>query len=418
MTVRIVNVNKGGWFSGEARSIDIPCFSIMAEGLGGDSHGNWKLENDGSPDVEPRKENKPPYRVPSMVEIDAVPRNGFKVASLFSVCGGSCLGYRMAGFDVLYANEFAPHAQAIYEKNAQTGCRLDRRDVRTVKPEDILEAVGDVVDVLDGSPPCQAFSTAGRREKGWGKNRQYEHGAEQKNEMLFDEYIRILRGVRPRAFVAENVSGLVKGVAKGFFKQIMQDLKASGYRVKCQILDAQWLGVPQMRTRTIFLGFREDLGIDPEHPRPLPYRYTVRDACPWIVAGGHGAKDLGRHWAQGPDEMPLSIEGTSIGASYDRIRVGEHHPKRFSLVRADPEQACPAILASDGNSRGLASVVHPFEKRKFSIGEVKRLCAFPDDFQMVGTYAQRWKVLGNSVPPVMMSHIATAVAETLRKAIS
>jgi site-specific DNA-cytosine methylase len=91
----------------------------------------------------------------------------------------------------------------------------------------VLKACGlkaGELDVLDGSPPCQAFSTAGKREKGWGKDRAYEHGAKQKNEDLFFEFIRLRDGIMPRTFVAENVSGLVKGAAKGYFLEILREL--------------------------------------------------------------------------------------------------------------------------------------------------------------------------------------------------
>lgn len=186
--------------------------------------------------------SKPPYRVPSMPEIVAIPWNGLTVASTFSGCGGSCLGYRMAGFKVVWANEFVPAAQDSYRANAAPDCVLDTRDIKEVSADDILAATGFKVgelDLFDGSPPCQAFSTAGKRAKGWGKDKKYEHGACQKNETLFTEYVRLLRGLMPRVFVAENVSGLVKGVAKGYFLEILADLKASGYRVTCRVLDAQ-----------------------------------------------------------------------------------------------------------------------------------------------------------------------------------
>ena len=429
MTVYLCCNKRGGWGVGESRSIDLPCMAILAEGFASGSYGCWSLTNNGEEDVPPPKEDKPPYAVMSMKEVRSLPHNGLTVASLFSGCGGSCLGYRMAGFKVVYANEFAPHAQAIYRENMDPRCYLDTRDVREVTAESIREIVGGEVDVLDGSPPCQAFSTAGRREKNWGKARKYEHGATQKNEQLFEEYIRILRGLKPKAFVAENVSGLVKGTAKGFFIEIMRGLKESGYRVRCQILDAQWLGVPQTRQRAIFLGVREDLGFDPEFPKPLPYRYTVRDACPWIVSAGKDPKGKfskkegmadepsatvvampgGHLWATGDKEV-VSIEGTAIGREYDNVEVGHGSGKYFSLVRADPERPSPAILAAGGESAGIASVVHPHQKRKFTIEEVKRLCSFPDDFQMAGTFAERWRVLGNSVPPVMMRKIAAALA--------
>lgn len=108
---------------------------------------------------------KPPYKVPSMREIEQTPWNGFTVVSTFSGGGGSCLGYRMAGFKVLWANEFVEEAQRTYRAN-HPGTILDTRDIRTVTPESILEAIGrkpGEIDLFDGSPPCCAFSTAGRR---------------------------------------------------------------------------------------------------------------------------------------------------------------------------------------------------------------------------------------------------------------
>ena len=134
-----------------------------------------------------------------MAETNAIPWNGMTVASTFSGTGGSCLGYRMAGFKVAWANEFVPEAQRSYKANAAPDSIMDGRDIKLVTPAEILDAIGlapGELDIFDGSPPCQAFSTAGSREKGWGKDKAYAHGAKQKNETLFDEYIRLLRGLR------------------------------------------------------------------------------------------------------------------------------------------------------------------------------------------------------------------------------
>ena len=95
---------------------------------------------------------------------------------------------------------------------------------------------------------------------------------------MFFEYARLLKGLQPKVFVAENVAGLIQGTAKGYFKRILQTLKECGYNVKCKVLDAQWLGVPQMRQRTIFIGVRNDLHLDPSYPLPVPYQYSVGDA--------------------------------------------------------------------------------------------------------------------------------------------
>ena len=178
------------------------------------------------------------YSVPSMKEIDEIPWNGYNVVSTFSGGGGSCLGYRMAGYKILWANEFVEEAQKTYRAN-HNGTYLDTRDIRDIKPEEILEQIGlkkGDIDLFDGSPPCCAFSTAGKREKGWGKKRAYSDGKSQQIENLFLEYIRILNGLQPKTFVAENVSGMVKGTAVGYFREYIKCMEQCGYKVKAQII--------------------------------------------------------------------------------------------------------------------------------------------------------------------------------------
>ncbi len=115
-------------------------------------------------------EDKPPYRISSMQEISEIPWNGYNVISTFSGCGGSSLGYKLAGYKILWANEFIPIAADTYELNHK-GTIVDRRDIRLIQPEEILETIGlkqGELDLMDGSPPCASFSTAGKREKAWG----------------------------------------------------------------------------------------------------------------------------------------------------------------------------------------------------------------------------------------------------------
>lgn len=433
--------NPNGFVTGKRFNIDQPCTTVMAAGMGGDSLGHWYFDDDGAKDIMPQQAittDKPPYEVPSMAEIVAIPWNGFKVVSTFSGCGGSCLGYRMAGFRVVWANEFVPAAQDSYRANMSEHCYLDTRDIRRVKAKEILEQIGIVsgeLDLLDGSPPCQAFSTAGKREKGWGKAKSYEHGAKQCNEQLFDEYIRLVRGLMPKVFVAENVSGLVKGVAKGMFLEILAGLKACGYRVKCKVLDAQWLGVPQMRKRTIFIGVRNDLNGVPAYPTPLPYRYSVREALPWIdkltirtisnesldvtnrpmttVSATAQRTGLNRRYSE-IVEAETDISRYAIGKEWDNLKPGEHSKKYFSCVKVDSENPSPTVQASHGGS-SIAQPLHPTEKRKFTIAELKRICAFPDDFELTGSYAQQWARLGNSVPPVMMAKVAEVIRDRILK---
>lgn len=334
-----------------------------------------------------------------MQEIRALPWNGFTCASTFSGCGGSSTGYRMAGFRVLFASEFIDAARECYKANAAPYTFVDGRDIRQVTHEDILKATGlqpGELDLFDGSPPCSAFSTAGKREAGWGKVKKYSDKAQRVDDLFF-EFTRLLRGLRPKTFVAENVSGLVKGTAKGYFLEILRELKSCGYRVSCRVLDAQWLGVPQTRARTIFVGVREDLGMDPVHPKPLPYRYTLRDAFEFPMKAV---------------EPETGIAGYCTGREWDKLAPGEQSTKYFNLVRSHFDKPSGTICASHG-SRGIASVTHPSEKRKFSISELKRICGFPDDFNLTGTYEQKYERLGRAVPPVMMMYVAAAVRDQI-----
>lgn len=356
--------------------------------------------------VERRTVSKPLYRVPLMSEIADLPWNGFNAISTFSGCGGSSLGYKMAGFRVLWASEFIATAQETYRANHPKTI-LDTRDIRQVKPEDILAAIGmkpGELDLFDGSPPCASFSTAGAREAGWGKVKKYSDTT-QRTDDLFFEFVRLINGIQPKVFVAENVSGLVKGTAKGYFLEILSALKACGYKVSCRVLDAQWLGVPQSRQRTIFVGVRNDLLCEPVHPVPLAYRYTVRDALPWITA-----KHLDH--AQNPIEPECDISRFAIGKEWDRVKTGGQSSKYFSLQKPDLDKPCPCVTQTTGNT-SAAGVCHPTQKRKFSIAELRRICAFPDDFILKGSYAQQWERLGRAVPPVMMSHIAATVRDQI-----
>lgn len=370
-----------------------------------------------------------------MAEIEALPHNGYTAVSTFSGCGGSCLGYRMAGFRLAWANEFIPAAQESYRAN-HADTILDTRDIRKVQGADILAAIGKRVgeiDLFDGSPPCASFSTAGKREAGWGKAKQYSDTV-QRTDDLFYEYARLIRETQPKTFVAENVSGLVKGTAKGYFKLILAELKGCGYRVEAKLLDAQWLGVPQARQRLIFVGVREDLGIAPAFPAPLPYRYSVRDALPWIVganlitAGNERHTMAGRRPSWNGDTEPsptitatvaqcsdliepeCDISRYAIGREWDNIKPGETSDRYFNLSKPGLDVPCPTITQKGGDPTA-ASVVHPTEKRKFSIAEVRRLCGFPDDFVLKGTFSQQWERMGRAVPPVMMSHVAAAVRD-------
>jgi len=322
---------------------------------------------------------RPPYRVPTMAEVRALPWNGLAVASLFAGGGGSSTGYRMAGFRVAFASDVVAEARATYAANCAGHTLVDGTDVRELSGKTVLDAAEAVsgrreLDVLDGSPPCQPFSTAGPRDRSWGRVTEHADGTTQRSDDLFFEYARLVGEVRPRVFVAENVSGLVKGVARGYFKRILRALASQGYRVEARLLDAQWLGVPQRRQRLIVMGAREDLSAAPSFPAPLPYRYPLSAVCPDVVRVE--AKGYGHYHVLDSAALPAR---TIAAAGYSS--VGDYD-----------------LVTRDGS------------RRKFTLDELKAVCSFPPDYVLTGSYREAWTRLGNSVPPLLMR----AIAETVR----
>lgn len=365
-----------------------------------------------------------------MAEIGAlIGTNGLEVVSTFSGAGGSCLGFEMAGYRVRWANEFVPAAREVYALN-HPDVVLDPRDIRAIKPEEILSVIGKRVgeiDVLEGSPPCASFSMTGTREKHWGKVKKYSD-TKQRTDDLFYEYVRLLRGLKPKVFVAENVSGLVKGSAYGYFEMILKAMRSCGYRVRAKLLDAQWLGVPQDRRRVIFIGVREDLDKVPEFPRPLPYRYSLGEVLPSIskIDGRTGPgftrvdTEIDRpmntilssdpqHTRYRVHDKPTSFEKMAIAREWKKLKPGGCSRRYMNLMRSNVDRPSPTVTANGGGI-STASVTHWSEPRKFFIEELLRICGFPDDFKLLGSYAQQWERLGRSVPPLMMR----AIAETIR----
>lgn len=340
------------------------------------------------------------YIIPSVTEIKATAalnKPKFEAVSLFAGGGGSSTGYRMAGGKVLAINEFIPEAINTYRANWPDTIILPG-DVRKLTPEQILTEIGKAkgeLDLLDGSPPCSAFSTAGAREKGWGKIKKYSDSEQKNVEDLFFEYIRILRGTMPKVFVAENVAGLAKGTAKGYLNEILRELRLSGYQVSCKILDAKWLGVPQSRTRAIFVGVRDDIWKselqDNLHPEPKKDLVTLSDAFK-----GLSFTDK--------DKQETDLSRFKVLNLLKTLQPGETHHKAFTLVKASQHGQSPCIKAT--TSKIGARESYHWNNRAFSVSEIKRIMSVPDDYVLTGTYQQQVERLGRMVAPLMMKAVA------------
>jgi len=371
------------------------------------------------------------------------PSNGLMLVSLFAGCGGSSLGYKMAGYDIRLAVEWDAKAIACYRRNFPSTV-IFGGDIATLDGRQALRLAGlkpGELDVLDGSPPCQGFSMAGKRRFADSRNR------------LFEEYVRLLCAFRPKALVMENVSGLAKGKMKLAFAEMMRALKAAGYRVSCRLLNAWWYGVPQSRQRLIWVGIRDDLATGPSHPLPTTRRpVTVGEACPWIASLRYDPRGnvKGRYYNVAEEPAPTLLSGASVGGlqsyhfsvsaplptdphspeelmptrlpehyavsrAYRRLGIGEK-ARYYSLVKADPGKPWPTLNSLWGHTLSLAAVCHPFEPRRLTIREAKILSGFPPWFDLEGSYGESWVLICNSVPPPMAEAVGRHVAALLASA--
>ena len=377
----------------------------------------------------------------------------FNVISCFAGGGGSSTGYRLAGANILLINEFVEEAISTYQANfPDTKVLVD--DIKKYSSDDFLEMAGIKVgelDLLDGSPPCSAFSLAGKRNKGWegyvedtressidletgevvqtgelkkkdGIKKYSEDKIQESIEDLFLEYIRIAKGIQPKVIVAENVKGITFGESKKKLLEFINDFERIGYEVSYQVMNAADYGTPQARERTIFICVRKDVaetiglnfmnisGIFPT--KTVTKHVTMREAFQDIENDPEEIKML-TEFVEGSFQkkflsfLPFNPE-KPIKPSDKQFR--EFNPKGscFNMIRPAPDLPSPT-LTQQGQKKGLSGVFHYAENRKPTIVEFKRLMGMPEDFILTGDFDQQAERLGRMVAPKMMKEIANSI---------
>lgn len=308
------------------------------------------------------------------------------VVSLFSGCGGSDAGVLNAGFNVLMANDILPYARDVYLANhPETDYVLG--DVSTI--ESFPSA-----DLLVGCYPCQGFSQGGVRK------------ADRKINTLYLEFARALRTVKPRAFIVENVSGMVRSNFEHLLKDQFKVFEDAGYRVKSQILNASHYGVAQDRKRIFIVGIRSDFGIDYEFPAAThgdnlqPYT-TIRDAIGHMPEWPEGEfYDSDFHWYYLSRNRRQDWEQISktIVANPRHMPL---HPISPTLVKLGPDKW---QFTSDARAR------------RFSFREAAHLQGFGDlvfPETERASMNMRYTVVGNAVPPPLFEAVAKALPQEL-----
>jgi len=309
------------------------------------------------------------------------------VISTFAGCGGSSLGYQMAGYEEILAIEWDGNAAATFKLNF-TEVPIWQKDIKLVTAEEILSfcnlKVGEL-DLLDGSPPCQGFSTAGKRVV-----------SDIRND-LFNEFVRMIDGLQPKVFVMENVSGMVKGKMKGRFIEIIKALKATGYQVKCKLMNTMWYGVPQSRQRLIFIGVRQDLGIEPSYPEPSKQIIIAREALKDIITDTKEAFEITSQYIR---PLLKRMKDYEVASRYSNgIRYFNHQ-------RNSANRPSRTILKTP-------VTYHHSENRLLTREELKILSSYPLSFQFVGDLRAHYNRIGNSVPPLFMKAIAEHIKENI-----
>ena len=313
---------------------------------------------------------------------------------LFSGAGGLLRGFMDAGLKPEFSVEVWEPAIQTHKRNYPDVPLWDR-DIRTIKDEEIEKYKGKV-DLIIGGPPCQGFSTIGKRLV-----------KDPRNELVF-EFIRFVNVVKPKVFLMENVRGLLSANDGHIKEAITKEFEAIGYNVIHEVICAADYGVPQMRYRVFFMGTRNDLKISPSFPPKTCKKEnyaTVGDAIMDLVGKENNFPNHVpmKHNAIVTKRIACIREGEGIPeeglpkdvAKGSRSDYAGNTIKNFSHVYRRLSRSKPATTMVPGHN---AFPLHPIENRNLTVREAARIQTFPDDVIFEGSRQNQCIQVGNAVP--------------------
>ena len=369
-------------------------------------------------------------------------RKLFNYISFFAGGGGSSAGYKLAGGDCKFVNEFQQVAVDTYLANWPNTPHVCG-DIKNVTGKQIMEMTGlkeGEIDILDASPPCPPFSMSGTKQKGWGKEKT-AYGMKQKNiEDLTWEVIRIAGELKPKVIVCENVKGLTMEYAKEHLNRMVADFEKEGYTTTYKVLKGHEQGVPQKRERVFIVSIRndvmDDIGmpfmcINNIFPEPEKEFADIRDAIGDIQQNNENASQAyelveamkkGAKWKwlkrlpKNPDKV-VSVGDDVVGPWYDKViahrkKWGKTVPDKkhsFYQSRRVPWHQASHTLSEQGLQTSLAVHLHPEEDRVFTTKESARIMTLPDDYKLTGTLNQQLARIGLMVAPICMKQLADEI---------
>ena len=333
------------------------------------------------------------------------------VFSCFACGGGSTMGYKLAGFDVLGCNEIDPKMIEAYRTNHNPKFSylepIQTFKLRKDLPEELYN-----LDILDGSPPCSSFSMAGNREKDWGKEKKFREGqAEQVLDNLFFDFIDLAKELQPKVVVAENVKGLMLGSAKDYVIRIYEAFKEAGYQLRIEpyLLNASKMGVPQRRERVFFVALRNDLA------EPFMEQVDMFQAAPKLELNFNEPEiNFGEYRCENGIDDDETERGKLMKFRIKSDKccsdINERVYKKFSgfnaMIRHDDE-VCGTITSGETDRRY-------FDGKICTDKDLLKTGSYPLDYNFLNTNNSKSIVkyfIGMSVPPVMTANIATEIYE-------
>ncbi len=298
-----------------------------------------------------------------------------KVVSLFSGAGGLDLGFKMAGHEILWANDIYEDAVETYRYNL--GSHILCEDISKVAAEDVPDC-----DIIIGGFPCQGFSVANTKR----------HESDERN-VLYRELIRMIHAKKPKFFLAENVKGITNLAQGKVFQMILDDFTGLGYRVKYKILNAADYGVPQTRERVIIVGVRNDVKFEYPYPSPTHSRDGTDGLPRW--------RSVGEVMATIPDpDLPNNLPNHE----YSRYKLNFNG--YLGHRQLDPDKPAPTVTARGDNKGGVVILPHPNSQRRMSCRELAAVQSFPLDYVFFGNRSSVYRQIGNAVPPLLAFSVA------------
>lgn len=298
-----------------------------------------------------------------------------KIVSLFSGAGGLDLGFKMAGHDIIWANDLFDDAVETYRTNL--GDHIIYEDISFIDESDIPEC-----DVIIGGFPCQGFSVANMKRN-----------IEDERNQLYKQIVRLIKCKKPKFFLAENVKGIYS-LAKGAIMQmIIDEFTSLGYKVQAKVLNAADYGVPQLRQRVFIIGVRNDIEYEYIYPTPTHNSIGSNGLEKWIGVGDALSS------LPNPDE-PNTIPNHDY--SKYKLRFNGYIGHR----RIDPLKPAPTVTARGDDKGGVVVLHHPDNQRRMSCRELATVQSFPIDYAFMGTRSSVYRQIGNAVPPLLAYAVA------------